>query len=174
MTSAGHEDPVLTHDGPAIECKTCRTTFVHSGRGRPPVRCPDCRAAGRAKSTTDTTAEDKPVPPKSGRGIEALRKNIHMQLAALGMGWALFDTFDSRVILKNAETGAEVLANLAATNPSVRRTLEKGVELAGWGPVLLWFLQCGLPIAAHHGLIRGVPDPAKATGTPTQPDGFSG
>jgi hypothetical protein len=30
----------------AIRCRECRSPFFHVGRGRPPVRCPACRAAG--------------------------------------------------------------------------------------------------------------------------------
>lgn len=154
-------------------CDQCGTQFEHSGRGRPPKRCPECRQTrGRTTSTRTrtTAADDGDAAPRRTRGIEALEKNLRTQLAMLGVGVAFFDPFDSRIIVSRADQGAKALANLAATNPKIRKLLESSVEGAGYLPVALWLLATLLPIAAHHGLIRGVADPA-ATGRPSASPG---
>lgn len=153
-------DPVAS-TGSTLTCEKCGHDFEHLKSGRKPKRCPDCRA------TSSTAREAAPRRPKS---VEQLKSNIQQQLALLGMALTFVDPFDAQVILKNAEEGAAALANLAATNDSIRRTLEKGAELAGWGPVLLWIAKMSVPMLAHHGLIRGVADPAKA---PAQSNGKS-
>lgn len=140
--------------GVELTCEKCGRDFQHEGRGRRPKRCPDCRTA-RSSSTREDTA------PRRPRGIDSLESNLHGQLTLLGAGLLFIDTFDGTHLMKNAAEGAKVLSNLAATNPTVRKGLEKGVELAGYGPVLLWGAKLALPIMAHHGVIRGVPDPAQ-------------
>lgn len=155
-------DPMAPADEGGVEltCEKCSETFQHEGRGRRPKRCPACRTA-RPTSTREDTA------PKRPRGIDSLESNIHGQLTLLGMGFVFFDPFDGGHIVKNAAEGAKVLSNLAATNPKIRKMLETTVEAAGYGPVALWGAKLMIPILAHHGVIRGVPDPA-AKG-PAQP-----
>lgn len=150
----------------SLTCAECGTAFVHTGRGRKPKKCPDCRAvAGSSRTPKEDAA------PKRARGIEALEKNIHQQLVMLGMGVAFFDTFDGTVIVKNAEKGAKALSNLAATNPKIRAALENTVEGAGYLPVAMWVFGTALPILAHHGVIKGVPDPANGPATGPGPLG---
>lgn len=141
--------------GGAIVCRDCGSGFDHVGRGRPPVRCTDCRGSSRK------AGQDGPSEPNRPKAVAQLKNNIHGQLSMLGMGLMFVDPFDGQLIMQKAEKIATVLSNLAATNPSIRKGLENGVELAGWGPVLLLIAEVGIPIMAHHGLIRGVPDPAK-------------
>lgn len=146
-------------DGPdpgELTCEKCGTSFSHKGRGRKPKTCLNCRGS-KARPSSSTTGTTEPKRP---RGIDQLERAIHGQLAVIGAGLMFFDPFDAKIVLQKAEKGAKALANLAATNPAIRRSLEKGVELAGWGPVALWATEVTLPILAHHGLIRGVPDPA--------------
>lgn len=146
-------------DGGGVDlvCTACLSTFEHSGRGRRPGKCPACRTSRAPRSSPrEDTAPQRP------RGIDSLQKNLHGQLTMLGAGVLFIDAFDGTHIMKKAEKGSQVLANLAATNPSIRKGLEHGVELAGWGPVLLWGVEMAVPILAHHGMIRGVGDPAAA------------
>ena len=154
--------------GPEVEgglvCEKCLSAFDHSGRGRKPKRCPDCRGASTARRSASTTAEDS--APKRARGIDSLERNLRQQLVMLGVGVAFFDGYDSQVIIKNAEQGAKALANLAQTNPKIRRLLETSVEGAGYLPVAMWVTSTVLPIVAHHGLIRGVADPAPSAPSP--------
>jgi phage FluMu protein Com len=159
--------PVETVGGAVdLTCTVCGNEFEHAGgRGRRPKRCPDCRTVPAASSSSNETA------PKRPRGIESLKQNLHTQLTMLGAGVCLVDKFDGTHIMKHAQQGAEVIANLAATNPSIRAGLEKGVELAGWGPVILWLTGMALPIMAHHGLLQGVEDPALKTTRQQAPDG---
>lgn len=138
-------------------CSKCARTFEHTGRGRPPKTCPDCRTP-RGKSAKPSAEE----APKRPRAIETLKQNIAQQLVMLGLGVAVFDAFDAEVIVKNADRGATALANLAATNPKIRALLESVVEGAGYLPVAMWAVSTALPILAHHGILRGVPDPARS------------
>lgn len=140
-----------------LVCDACGSGFIHEGRGRKPKRCQDCRAQ---KATGAGPAGD--AAPKRPRGVEALQRNLQQQLVMLGVGVAFFDPFDSKVIIQNAERGAKALANLAETNPKIRKMLESSVEGAGYLPVAMWATSIALPILAHHGLIRGVADPAPA------------
>jgi hypothetical protein len=142
-------------DAPTIECEQCGETFTHGKAGRRPKRCTSCRATS---SSTSSSGRGETAP--RSRSTEALRRTLQQQLGVLGLALTFVDPYDSTVVLKHAEEGALVLANLAATNPSIRRTLERSAELAGWMPVLLWVSKMTIPIAAHHGLIRGVDDPA--------------
>lgn len=149
------EPDELPPDAPTpgdLTCEKCGASFDHTGRGRKPKTCPDCRKKRGGA----------PGEPKKPRGMAELERQIHGTLAVIGSAVAIFDPFDAQVILSKAGQGAKALTNLAAHNPAVRRTLEAGAELAGWGPVVMWGVQVSLPILAHHGFIRGVPDPAKA------------
>lgn len=154
---------------PGIECDACGTTFQHSGRGRPPKRCPDCRAVRGRSAPSKAEADDS--APRRARAIETLEKNLRTQLAMLGVGIAFLDPFDSRVIITKADQGAKALANLAATNPKIRKLLETSIEGAGYLPVAMWAVSVALPILAHHGFIRGVPDPAGTGRPPASPSG---
>lgn len=151
-----------------ITCAGCGVIFDHSGRGRPPKKCPDCRPVRGSRATP--TAPTDETPPKRPRSIDALQRNIHQQLVMLGMGLTMFDGFDGQVVIKNAEKGATSLSNLAATNPKIRAALESTVEGAGYLPVAMWFTSTILPILAHHGVLRGVPDPARSGATSPAPD----
>lgn len=144
-----------------IICEQCAVPFDHSGPGRKPKRCTSCRPTRERPATADTAPAGESAP-KRPRSVEALEKNIHQQLMMLAMGLVFIDPFDAKVLMAKADQGAKALANLAQTNPAIRRFLEKGVEAAGYGPVLLWGAQVLVPILAHHGMIRGVADPASA------------
>lgn len=159
MTVEELPDDMAPADGTGVElvCEECGHTFEHTGRGRRPKRGPCCRTA---RSTRSTSPEEE-TAPRRPRGIDQLQRNLHQQLVMFGVGLSFLDSFDGAHIVKKAEKGSKVLSNLAATNPKVRKALETGAEMAGWGPVLLFGAELFIPIAAHHGFIRGVKDPAK-------------
>lgn len=163
----GRDDLADDPAGVDLTCEQCGSSFEHTGRGRRPKRCPACRTS--SPRATREQAEEEPKRPGRPRAIDQLQGQIHAQLGLLGMGLMFFDQFDAEVVLKKSEKGAKALANLAQTNPAIRKTLEKGVELAGWGPVAMWGAEMMLPIMAHHGLIRGVPDPARVHVPPQNP-----
>lgn len=151
-------DDMAPADGAGVEltCEGCGHTFEHAGRGRRPKRCPSCRTTRAPRSTAS-----EETAPRRPSGLNSLERNLHAQLVMFGVGLMAFDTFDGQHLIRKAEKGSKVLANLAATNPKIRKALESGVELAGWGPVAMFGAELFIPIFAHHGLIRGVKDPAK-------------
>lgn len=140
-----------------LTCKICGTRFEHSGRGRKPSTCPDHRGQRAGKK-----AEGE---PRKRPGAAELERQIHGMLAILGSAVMMFDQFDGTVILTKAEKAAKAMSTLAANHPSIRHGLELGAELAGWGPVVMVGGEILLPILAHHGVFKGVPDPAQKAAT---------
>lgn len=144
-----------------VECSGCGESFEHNKRGAIPKRCPDCRDS----KVPGAKAEGAPRRPKS---VVELETNMRVQLAGLATLATLADPWLGAHCMKNVERGAKVHAQLAATNPKIREALEKGTELAGWGPVAVFWITFLVPVLARY---RGqrAPAPAPAPAPATDP-----
>lgn len=61
VTDYSEVDPPETDEIPNndfLTCESCNTSFEHSGRGRKPKRCPDCRKSGPTTSRAKSPAGD--------------------------------------------------------------------------------------------------------------------
>lgn len=134
-----------------VECSACGETFEHAKRGAVPKRCPECRES-RVRGSEDA--------PKRPRGIEQLETSMRIQLAALASLAGLADPWLGAHCLRNVERAAKVHAELAATSPKLRAALERGTNLAGYGPVAVFWIGFIMPVVVHYRAQRGATAPA--------------
>lgn len=138
-------------------CEECSGSIVWAGRGRKPKRCHTCRG----NRTPSRSSGNDSAGNRRG-SLKALEENLTAQLYSIGALVAMFDQFDGVLIAQKSNRVASALTDVAATNPQIRRALERSLQVSGWGQVLMVVGEVALPIMAHHGLLPGVPDPAQA------------
>jgi hypothetical protein len=154
------DTPPSTRSG--LICEVCDNAIEWAGRGRKPKRCKECRTGGASKTANSQ---------RSPRGLKALEENLAIQLYSLGAAVAMFDKFDGTVIAKNSVETAEALTAVAANDPKLRRLLEGGVKGVDYVRLTLALSKIALPIMAHHGWLKSVPDPAVMMQQPVTDDG---
>ena len=124
-----------------VDCSACGSSFEHAKRGAVPKRCPECRES-RVRGSEDA--------PKRPRGIEQLETSMRIQLAGLATLATLADPWLGAHCMRNVERAAKVHAELAASNPKLRAALERGTNLAGYGPVVVFWIAFLAPVVAHY------------------------
>lgn len=93
----------------------------------------------------------KPRGPRGARRkVTGLSKKIEAAIAMVAAGVATVDSFDSAIILHNAERLGNAWAPVVETNPKVAQffaSLEKG---GVWGAAIMSTAAVLLPILLHH------------------------
>jgi hypothetical protein len=83
-----------------------------------------------------------------------LRATLVSSIDMLGTAISFVDDFDGELIASKAEKLADLMLELAKTNPKVRARLESLVAAGAWsGVVTLIGAEIALPIAVHHNLL---------------------
>lgn len=129
-----------------FDCAKCGNTFEREtgAPGPKPKNCPDCK---KPKSEEQAPQEQAPTRPRS---VVQLENNLKIQLSGMAIMLGLADPWLSQHLMRNAEQAARVHANLAASNPKIRKALERSVEMAGWGPVIMFWGVFLVPVIAHY------------------------
>jgi len=153
-------------DTPAITIAPLDTTVKPEGRPQPrgtmtsPVagdtpRRPlkDILANGKTVKTekprASRTKKDKgpePEMPKKGVIADALMP----MYASVGMFVAMKDKTCGSAILESAESCAQSIEDLAATNPAVRRAIMSLIKTSAWGGVIAAHAPIIMCVIAHH------------------------
>lgn len=131
-----------------LECTVCGADLSYGGRGPKPKYCDAHRKTAR-KTSTATGAKQAPK----------LAKALHTQISSVALIVAMVNQADGVAILNGSERLATSLAQVADTNPKVRKALEAAVSGGAWGGVIVAAVTIAVPILVNHGL---VPVPANA------------
>lgn len=146
-----------------------RTT---TGRRKTAKKAP----AKKAPSAPAAAPAERP-PATMGRPTNKakLEKTLADQLMTLGLGISGIGVVsgngvvaqDGVIVTEHAEPVAKALADLADTNPKIRKFLEKGVESTGWVGVALAVGGLTKAIVSNHVAARPEPEPEPG------PDGWT-
>lgn len=144
----------------------------------PPVAEPGSgkRGPGRPRSSGNWS-DTSPKPEKSTAGrppgrpsnIDKLADSLTAQFAGLAMLVFPFDPAIGTVLLEDAPAHGAALAELAKSNPKIRRLLEGGITGSAWVGVAVAFGSTGVKINGvmrQRAAERAEPAPAEAHGKP--------
>jgi hypothetical protein len=158
---APDESPLLVDSDFDYACQHpgCGVELFYGGRGRKPTHCKTHqplyrKTRGSVGTNTRTSKADWQTPL-----ADALATNF----VGIGMVVYAFEQFDGQTIITGSPRLAQSLVGVAQTNPSVRRSLEKFVESAGWAQVAAAAASIALPIMQHHKLLPSFSLPMPAT-----------
>lgn len=143
-----------------------------SGRRKGGSRAASSRGTGKG-STSQT-----PRSPGggSGRPTAGPARDLRARLEEWFSGMALLpmavgDHYSAHIIASRAGHLAEAWADLAKTNPGVRKVLEGMLQGGAWGGVILASGSVLVPILGHYGLLPPVDPWAGLYGPPPVPQG---
>lgn len=108
----------------------------------PRASAPPTGGPGRPADRRPATARQKPLRPRLTKAYETVGTLVGFVSPA-----------DGRVILANAESCAEAVAEWAEQDPRVREALERMLSGSAMGKVVIAHLPIALGVAANHGAL---------------------
>lgn len=119
-----------------LTCESCGKSFDHTGRGRKPKKCPDCRATRTATST----------PRKSSKDVDAACAVLDTTYNAIALGLLMLSP-------RAASTWAEQLDTLQAQNrltlagdPALTKSILRAGEKTGKAAFLVSHVLAVAPV----------------------------
>ena len=125
----------------ALTCRNCGKSFTHTGRGRKPYNCPDCREDG------SLIGASRKSRPSGFRREAALREALIDRYMGLSFIPAMLGNLDLAASIRdNAEKCADADIAYAQTNMAFRKFLEGLVEKSAAAGVIAAHGQMFAPI----------------------------
>lgn len=129
----------------------------------PAVETDKERRARRARNSRKLkkaakAAQAEATPKGPGRPTNATKreKAVLGVITGIGIGVALVDETDAKIIMDGAPNLAASLARLADTNPRIAKALDALTETSAWGEVVLAAGAIVLPIISHHRQVAAI------------------
>lgn len=126
--------------GGELTCENCGRQFDHTGRGRKPKNCPECRANSRTTMRTNTTR-------KSTKDVEAACAVLESAYSAVALGLLMLSP-------RAAETWAHQVDTLQAQNkltlagdPMLCKSILRAGEKTGKAAFLISHVLAVAPVA---------------------------
>ena len=114
------------------------------------------RRAARGSRKTSTPRSRKTSSSSANR--KSVKKPLEELFGVLGAAVSMVDPVDGAIVLARAEQTARALDDIAKDSPSVHRVLSLlTTGQSGWAGVAMAMAPIILPMAHHHGLLRGSP-----------------
>ena len=118
------DDPIAPGDG-MLTCESCGISYEHTGRGRKPKKCPDCRATGATATPRGTSRR------ATSKDVETAIAVLDSSYSAVALGLMILSP-------RAASTWAGQIDQLQATNrtvlagdPNLTKAICRGGERSG-------------------------------------------
>lgn len=138
---------------PEYACEVCGKELIYGGRGRKPTRCDEHkRNAGKTTGGNGGTSKGQ---------VKLIEESLTQCYLMVGLGLSAVPkcALDGQLVASNAAMMAHSWAQMAETDPKLRKALMKLISAAGWGTVIAAHLPVVLGIMGNHNML-----PAAVTG----------
>lgn len=150
------------HEGDSdLSCVVCGVALDYSGRGRKPKFCDEHKRSASVNGKTGRS--------NSGQYAQ-IETALSANIASLGILLCVVDSTCGTVVIQQSGPIAKSLAEVAKTNPSVRKALIRATTATAWGQVAAAVAPIVLVVAQHH-VLSPAPHDNRPPSKPTQPTG---